>query len=262
MARGYDTKWQEDGKGKPVVLIHGLGMDRHMWKSQVDGLSQRYRVVTYDNIGHGETEKPTGPYNLSLFADQVCDVANKAGLDKFALVGFSLGGLIAQTFALTHPDRLGALVIMNAVYDRTPEERAAVIARADAIDVEGPNATVDAAIERWLTPEFRKARPEVEALVRKRVTTNDHEAYAAAYRVFAEADPEMSGRLGGIKCPTLVITAEHDKGSNPRMAKQMAAEIPNAKLAILPRLRHLAPMEGVEEMNAALLSFFAEAYPP
>lgn len=261
MARRYDVTWQEKGTGKPVILIHGLGMDRHMWQGQVDGLSKRYRVITYDNIGHGQTEKPPGPYSLALFADLVRDVADKAGAERFALIGFSLGGMIAQTFALTHPERLGALVIMNAVYARTPEERAAVIARADAIDVEGPNATVDAAIERWLTPEFRKARPDVEALVRKRVTTNEHRPYAAAYRVFAEADPELSGRLGAIQCPTLVITAEHDKGSNPRMAKQMAAEIPGAALKILPRLRHLAPMEGVEEMNAALLSFFAEAYP-
>lgn len=262
MARRYDVTWQEDGKGKPVILIHGLGMDRHMWKGQVDGLSKRYRVITYDNLGHGQTEKPPGPYSLALFADLVRDVADKAGADKFALVGFSLGGMIAQTFALTHPERLGAAVIMNAVYKRTPEESAAVIARADAIDIEGPNATVDAALERWLTPEFRKAHPEVEAAIRRRVTTNDHKAYAAAYRVFAEGDSHLAGKLAGITCPTLVITAEHDKGSNPRMAKQMAAEIPNASLNILPRLRHLAPMEGVEEMNAALLSFFAEAYPP
>ena len=262
MARRYDVTWQEDGKGKPVILIHGLGMDRHMWKGQVDGLSKHYRVISYDNLGHGQTEKPPGPYSLALFADLVRDVADQAGAKTFALVGFSLGGMITQAFALTHPERLGAAVIMNAVYKRTPEESAAVIARADAIDVEGPNATVDAALDRWLTPEFRKAHPEVEAAVRQRVTTNDHQAYAAAYRVFAEGDPHLAAKLGDIRCPTLVITAEHDKGSNPRMAKQMAAEIPNAKLAILPRLRHLAPMEGVTEMNAALLSFFAEAYPP
>lgn len=262
MVRRYDVKWQEDGKGKPVILIHGLGMDRHMWSGQVDGLSKRYRVISYDNLGHGQTEKPPGPYSLALFTDLVRDVADQAGAKTFALVGFSLGGMIAQAFALTHPERLGAAVIMNAVYKRTPEESAAVRARADAIDVEGPNATVDAALDRWLTPEFRTAHPEVEAMVRKRVTTNDHRAYAAAYRVFAEGDPHLADKLGSIRCPTLVITAEHDKGSSPRMAKQMAEEIPNAKLSILPHLRHLAPMEGVDEMNAALLSFLAEAYPP
>ena len=262
MARRYDVKWQADGRGKPVILIHGLGMDRHMWKGQVDGLSRRYRVISYDNLGHGETEKPPGPYNLAMFADLVRDVADQAGAETFALIGFSLGGMITQAFALAHPERLAAAVIMNAVYKRTPEESAAVIARADAIDVEGPNATVDAAIERWLTSEFRKTHPEVESAIRKRVTTNDHKAYAAAYRVFAEGDPHLANKLGGIACPTLVITAEHDKGSNPRMAKQMAAEIPNAKLTILAHLRHLAPMEGAADMNAALLSFLAEAYPP
>lgn len=262
MARRYQTKWREDGKGRPVVLIHGLGMDRHMWKGQVDGLSRRYRIVTYDNIGHGETEKPAGPYSLALFADQLRDLADRIGLAEFALAGFSLGGLIAQTFALKYPERLAALVIMNAIYDRAKDERAAVIARADAIEAEGPTATVEAALERWLTPEFRKARPDVEALVRKRVATNDHKAYAAAYRVFAESDPELAGRLDGIKCPTLVITAEHDKGSSPHMARRMAEAIPGARLEILPRLRHLAPMEGVPEMNAALLMFLADAYPP
>lgn len=262
MARRYATKWQEAGTGKPVILIHGLGMDRHMWRGQADGLSQRYRVITFDNLGHGETEKPAGPYSLAMFVEQVRDVADQAGADRFALIGFSLGGMITQGFALAHPQRLAAAVIMNAVYARTAEESKAVMARADAIDVEGPNATIDAAIERWLTPEFRAKHPEVEALVRKRVTTNDPKAYAAAYRVFAEGDPLLTGKIAAIRCPTLVITAEHDKGSSPRMARQMADEIPNAKLAILPHLRHLAPMEDSAAMNAALLSFLAEAYPP
>lgn len=262
MARSYQTTWQEAGRGKPVVLIHGLGMDRHMWKGQADGLSRHHCVITYDMIGHGESEKPAGPYSLALFADQVRDLADRIGVSRFALAGFSLGGMIAQTFALAHPGRLGALVIMNAVYDRTAEESAAVIARADAIDAEGPNATVDAALDRWLTPAFRQAHPEVEAAVRARVTSNDHRAYAAAYRVFAEGDRTLAGKLGAIACPTLVVTAEHDRGSNPRMARAMAKAIPGAKLAILPRLRHLAPMEDPAEMNAALLSFLSEAYPP
>ena len=254
-----ETVWQEDGSGLPVILIHGLGMDRHMWAGQVRDLAKRYKVITYDLIGHGESSKKPGPYNLGMFAEQVRLLADARGLDRFALVGFSLGGLIAQTFALTHPERLTAVVVMNAIYDRTVEERTAVRARAEAIAREGPAATVDAALGRWLTPGFRRARPDIEAIIRRRVMTNDPVAYAAAYRVFAEADPELAGRLHGIRCPALVITGEDDVGSNPHMAKRMAEAIPGAELVILPDLRHLAPMEGPEAMNAALLDFLDRA---
>jgi 3-oxoadipate enol-lactonase len=251
------TAWQEDGAGPPVILIHGLGMDRHMWSGQVPELAKRHTVITYDLIGHGESAKPPGPYSLETFAEQLRLLADSRRFDRFALVGFSLGGLIAQTFALAYPERLSAIVIMSATYDRTTEERAAVRARADAIARNGPQPTVDAALERWLTPGFRNARPDIEASIRRRLTTNDPVAYAAAYRVFAEADPELAGRLHGIRCPALVITGENDGGSNPRMAKRMADAIPDSELVILPELRHLAPVEEPEALNAALLDFFA-----
>ncbi|MFO0996151.1 MAG: alpha/beta fold hydrolase [Alphaproteobacteria bacterium] len=259
LKRAHDTAWQEHGAGSPVVFIHGLGMDQHMWAGQVHALADRYRVITYDLIGHGESVKRAGPYSLAMFDEQLQVLADACGIERFALIGFSLGGLIAQTFALAHPQRLHALVIMNAVYDRNAEERAAVLARAHAIAESGPAATIDTALERWLTPGFRRARPDVETAVRRRVMTNDPACYAAAYRVFAEADAELAGRLHAIRCPALVITGENDSGSHPAMAKRMADAIPGAELTILPESRHLAPMEDPDTMNAALLDFLERA---
>ncbi len=251
--------WEESGSGFPVVFIHGLGNDRTRWAGQVRALSPRYRVITFDNMGHGESVKPPGPYDLEMFSDFLHELVEDIGLERFALVGFSLGGLIAQSYVLTHPRRVAAIAILNAVHGRNEQQRGAVRERGDRVEAGGPGATLDTSIERWYTAGFRQRRPDLVEETRRQILTNDRLAYAAAYRAFADSDPSLDERIRGIDCPTLVMTAENDIGSKPEMSRRIASRIPGAKQEIVPHLQHFAPMEDPEAYNRVLGPFLDEA---
>src|SRR5262249_46559633 len=145
---------------------------------------------------------------------------------------------------------------LSAVAGRTPEQRAAVVKRADDLAGGGATLTVGAAIERWFTPEFRARNPEMIERQIQRVLGNDPVGYAAAYRVFAESDG--IGDLHTIDCPTLVMTGEHDTGSTPAMARAIHERIRGSRLVILPRYRHSLLIEAAEEVVTELRAFLKE----
>ena len=238
-----------------VVLVHGVGLDLYMWDAQVDALTPEFRVLRYDVLGHGRTPPDPQAAKLADFARQLLDLLRHLALERIVLVGFSLGGVIAQRFAADHPRYLKGLVLMNTVYRRRPEELRGVSERLRQTEKHGPAVNADAAIERWFTPSFRTARPDVTAAVRRRLISNDATGYVCAYRVFVEADRAIGNALTAVTCPTLVITGTQDVGSTPEMARRMSADLHDAKVVLLEGLRHMAPVEDPERMNTALLDF-------
>ena len=158
--RAGDTVYEVAGAGPPVVLIHGLGLTREVWSGQVSALAPWSKTIRYDLLGHGESEKPAGAYPMRRFTDQLGHLLDALELDRVALVGFSLGGLIVQAFALAHPSRVRALAILNAAHDRTEAERAAIRKRVQQAAAGGPAATVESALERWFTEAGARRRPE------------------------------------------------------------------------------------------------------
>lgn len=227
----------------PLVLVHGVGLDHTMWLPVMTVLARR-RTVAYDMIGHGRAAKPAGPYTLDTFVDQLATVVDVLDSD-IDLVGFSMGALVAQGLALSDTSsRIRRMVLLNGVYDRSPDERRAIVDRAAEVRERGPATTIEPAIERWFTPSFAAARPEVIASVRKRLLDNNERSYADAYEVFATADAELAGRAGAIAAPTLVVTGRGDQRSTPAMAEALATALPNGRSMILSRLRHLTPLEA------------------
>jgi pimeloyl-ACP methyl ester carboxylesterase len=226
-----------------------------MWQRQLPALENEYEVITYDLMGHGESGKPDGPYDMEDFVEQLVELANAEGLEKFALAGFSLGGLIVQAFTLAHPERVSGLGILHAAYDRTTEQRAAINQRVEQSIEGGPSATVEFALERWFTAAFAEENPGVLQQVRDWVVANDPKVYPASYKVLAESDEPLIGVIKNIQCPTLVMTAEEDFGNSPEMAQTMSALIPNARCEILPGLRHMAMAENPDLFNEKFLSF-------
>jgi pimeloyl-ACP methyl ester carboxylesterase len=204
-------------------------------------------------IGHGGSAKPPGPYRLDDFVRQLEGLADRLGLARFALAGFSMGGLVAQGFALVQGARVERLVLLNTVFDRSAEERAAIAARVREIAEGGYLASIAPALERWFTPEFRARRPDVVAAVRRRMEGNDVAAYAAAYAVFATADAELAPAIGRIAAPTVVVTGAEDQRSTPAMARAMGARLRHARLQIVPGQRHMTPLE-VPEAVAAIIA--------
>jgi pimeloyl-ACP methyl ester carboxylesterase len=254
-----ETAHDLQGSGPAVVLIHGLGLNRAMWQWQLPALVPHFTVLTYDLLGHGASAKPTGVPDLSMFSEQLLRVMDRCEIERAAVAGFSLGGMIVRRFALDHPDRLSAMAILHSAHDRTPSEREAILKRARQAQDTGPSSTADAALDRWFTPDFRAANPHVMNLIREWILANDPQVYPGIYRVLAEGDVEIARGLERISCPTLVMTGEEDLGNSANMAKRMTALIPGAHEVILPGLRHMALAESPQVFNRALASFLQSA---
>ena len=261
MSIGYleETAWDRHGSGPMVVLIHGFGLNRAMWQWQLPALAPDFGVLTYDLLGHGESAPPPSTPDLAIFSEQLSRLMDRCGIERAAVVGFSLGGMIARRFALDHPERLSALAILHSAHDRTPAEREAVRERVRHIREHGPSANVDSALERWFTPGFRAAEPGLIALIRRWITSNDPDIFPRIYQVLAEGDAEIARGLERIDCPTLVMTGEDDPGNTPAMSRAMAGLIPGARLVILPGLRHMALAESPMAVSEPLLSFLRDA---
>ena len=236
-----------------VILIHGLGGTLNIWDPIASVLEHRFSVLRYDLRGHGQSDVPTGDWSLDDFVRDLEEIFIDETLPHAHLVGFSLGGLIVQQFALSYPERVGQLAILSAVAGRTGAERERVQERLHNLKTGDLETNIELALERWFSPEFRQNHPE---RVQKRIAelrTTSPAGYFQAYRVFVLSD--LAEHLSQIQCETLVMTGEHDPGSNVRMARLMHEAIPNSKLDILTNLRHSILVESPQLIAEKLDSF-------
>ncbi len=231
------------GSGPPVVLIHGVGMDMTAWEEVRTRLATDFDVITYDTIGHGAGIQPPGPYTIQQYAQQLKNIVLKLKAEPCLVVGFSMGGLIAEQFAISHPGDVRALVVLNSVFNRSSGERAAAMARVVAAETATEFVGLAAGLKRWFTPAFHEAHPEVVQRICAEMSANDLAAFAAAYRVFATADGELLPRIADIACPALIVTGEDDERSTVAMAEQLAARLPQGKSMTIPGQRHMTPIE-------------------
>ncbi len=252
----FEQYGDQQDVGKPaIVLVHGVGLNRHMWQGQIEALTARYRVITYDLFGHGESPPPPSPPTLTLLSDQLRGLLDDLGFGEAAVAGFSLGGMIARRFAMDHGERLWALAILNSAHRRDPAAQAALEKRIEQTRQDGTATTVGAALQRWFTDAFQKDHPDVIDLVRKWVLANDNAFYPDIYQLLADGVEELIAPKKPIRCPTLVMTGEEDYGNSPGMTNAIAAEIPSAETVILPGLRHMAMMEAPAVFNEKLVPF-------
>jgi pimeloyl-ACP methyl ester carboxylesterase len=243
------------GRGPPLVLIHGVGLDHRMWQAQVYFFARNRSVVCYDLLGHGESPRISAGTGLAVFVNQLDRLSAALGLERATILGFSFGGLIAQGFALQRSANIDKLVLMSTVYDRTEAERRGVQARLAKARGEGASAIHRAAIERWFSPAFLAGQPEQAQALLHQLEENDEESFLTAYELFASADREFVGKLERIGCPTLILAGENDPGSTPAMAWQMAKEISNSRVSIIGGGRHMMPLEMAQEVNREIARF-------
>ncbi|MCB1379068.1 MAG: alpha/beta fold hydrolase [Alphaproteobacteria bacterium] len=243
--------------GAAVVLVHGLGMNRHSWQWQTAALSRNYRVITYDLYGHGDSPDPPAPPSLTLFSRQLRGLLDHLVISRAAVLGFSLGGMIVRRFAMDSPERLWALGVLHSAHARDQAAHNAVQARVYQARTEGPASTVEAALTRWFTDRFRANNPTTIDLIRSWILANRKEVYAPIYQVLVDGVAELIDPGTPIAIPTLVMTGDEDYGNSPDMSRAIAAEIPESRLVILPGLRHLALAEAPGIFNAELMSFLS-----
>lgn len=233
-----------DPARQPVVLLHPLALAGEVWRPLGTALAADFHVLAPDQRGHGRTSWDRDRFSIEDMAGDLVDALGTLGIESAHLLGMSMGGSVALTFAGLYPERVRSLVLAdttawygeNAV--TTWNERA-----AKAVAVPRENQ-VPFQVDRWFTEAFRTSHPsEVQRVVDIFVDT-DSEAHAAASRAMGEMDSRHL--LPSITAPTLVLVGEEDYATPPAMARELADGIPGATLRVLPALRHLSLVEQPE----------------
>ena len=253
------TSYLATGQGQPVVLIHGVGLNKEMWGGQIVGLASDYQVIAYDMLGHGQSPRPPVGTGLPGYAGQLAELLEHLQVPQATIIGFSMGGLVARAFALHYPQQLAALVVLNSVFNRSAEQRAGVIARTAQAAEHGPDANAEAALARWFSREYQAANPAQIAAIRQTLASNDPQGYLTTYELFATQDMYRADDLASIQVPTLIATGEWDLGSTPAMTEQLARCIPGARSVVLAEQRHMMPVESPRLVNQMLLDFLGHA---
>ena len=242
-----------------LVLIHGLGLTRGMWDDVVPVLARDYRVLRYDLCGHGDSVAPQTTPSLTVLSEQLARLLDELAIAYATIIGFSLGGMINRRFAIDHPSRVSALVILNSPHERSPEAQRLVEERAAQTDAGGPAAAIDTTLQRWFTPQFLTASPRVVASVRATVLANNAQNYARHRQVLASGVTELIRPHPPVSAPTLVMTCAQDSGSTPAMSHAIALEIAGAECVIVPGLQHLGLIERPDVFTLEILGFLARS---
>lgn len=245
--------WRREGSGPAVLLLHGVGGDGGNWEAVARSLRDRFTLIAMDLRGHGGSGRIAGVVSAHDLARDALAVLDEAGVERCAVVGFSLGGAVAQALALDHPARVERLALIGTVCGRTPDEQVRAHARIEFLRDHGLDALAEGNRERWFTDAFQAAHPEVVAQRVAQVRACDPASYAQAFTVFCTAD--YAERVHEIGVPTLIMTGEHDLAASPRMARFMGARIAGAQVRILEGLRHSVLIEAPECVAAELARF-------
>lgn len=243
------------GQGTPLVLIHGVGMRQQVWAPQVQDLARDFQVITWDMPGHGQSGIPPEGVQLAHYAEQLRKLLDHLDVERAHVVGHSMGALVALEFALTWPQRCLRVAALNAVFCRTPEQRAAVIARAESLATSGIESTLDATLARWFEPASDPDIRQIPAQVREFLLQVNPDGYRRTYELFARSDRAHETRLQNLQPPALFMTGELDANSRPEMSQAMAALAPDARVDILPGARHMMPLTHAPEVNRRLRAF-------
>jgi 3-oxoadipate enol-lactonase len=234
-----------------VVLSNSLGATRGMWDPQVPALAERYRVVTYDTRGHGESPAPAGPYSLDDLVDDLVALLDEVGAERAHVAGLSLGGMTAMRLAAREPGRVQRLALLCTSAKPDPQP---FLERAAAVRAGGTAPLAPTVASRWVTPPFAAEHPELVARLEAMIAGSDDEGYAACCEVVAAVD--LREDLGRITAPTLVVSGAEDPALPPPHQQVIADGIADAELLTVSPGAHLANLERTLEVTGALLGHF------
>jgi 3-oxoadipate enol-lactonase len=241
--------------GAPVVVLaSSLGTTHEMWEPQVGPLSERFRVVRYDRRGHGRSPVVDGPTTLDDLGEDLVELLDELGLERVSFCGLSLGGLEGMWLALNQPERVDRLGLACTAASFPP--RGTWVERAATVRENGVRAIAEAVLARWFRPVFHDTHSGVVTRFGAMLASIPPEGYAACCDVLADAD--LTGRLGEIAVPTVVITGAEDPAVPPAAGEALAAAIPRATHVVVEGAAHIANVEQPDTFTAALLSHLGQ----
>ena len=239
----------------PLVFSNSLGTDFRIWDAVAERLAGRYRIVRYDKRGHGLSEATAPPYALTDHVGDLVALLDHLGIEKTAVVGLSVGGLIAQGLAALHPERVAALVLSNTAHrigtDASWNERIATV------EAGGVAAVADIVMQRWFTPAYR--RPENADFIGylAMFTRTPVDGYVGTCASVRDADLTESTRA--LKMPTLCIGGDQDGTTPPDLVRSLADLIRNSEFRIIPDAGHIPCVEQPAAVAALIGTFLGNA---
>ena len=248
------------GSGPVVLLLHPVGASARFWDAIVPTLAERFRVAAVDLRGHGSCPRPSRPFDLTDLARDVRAVADWISPhDPVALVGLSLGGMVAQVAALEEPSRISAMVLADTHFEISEVSSGVFASRAANAERGGMEAVVGPSLERWFSARAFRESPELIDTVRSWLLEGDAVAHAWTWRALVTLD--VADRLKEILVPVLVVVGSEDVATTPDNARRHAELLPNAQLATIERAGHLSALERPREFVNVVLAFLERAQP-
>jgi len=251
----------DTGNGTPVVFIHGIGASMYGWRYQLPPLvAAGYRVVAFDNRGFGFSDKPAHGYSNAAYSHLVVSLLDSLGIASAVLVGHSMGGAIAAEVALAHPDRVRGMVLIDAAGFGVRWPGVLKMARWPLL-----GAVATSFRGRWITGRIVRSTfadpgkvtaADVDQYYAPVPDPNFGRALRGVLREFRF--DTLSGRLGSLQTPTLILWGNADRWIALRDGSRFARELPRSEFVVLDRTGHDAPEESPDQVNPLLLAFLKE----
>jgi|TARA_Y100000389_G_scaffold23574_1_gene20228 pimeloyl-ACP methyl ester carboxylesterase len=250
------TAYKVSGESGPyLIFVHGVGMSGEIWKPQVQHFFSNYRVITYDFLGHGQSQTPKKPPTLEDYIEQLNSLVKTINITSFSLVGHSMGALISVAFSLKYPEKVTALLPLNMVYKRGNCAKNDVINRANLILKTGEINNIDQTLDRWFKNKTKHHQMQRIKKVRQLLSDTNPQSYGYAYKLFAESDRHFENKLSELKMPVLYLTGSDDPNSTPEMSNEMANESPQGSFISIDKEAHMMAYIASEKINPVIEKF-------
>ena len=260
-AEGANIYYEVIGQGEPLVLIQGHGHHLLHWGALPNEFVKiGYQVVLVDNRGVGRSDKPYDPVTISMMADDVCKVMDAAGIGRASVFGVSMGGMIAQVFALNHPDRLTNLILgctfpggQNQV--KSDSEAAKILSDYEYLKNMTPEQRSMTVFKFFCSEEFIQENPEAFKYYHQ--VTTDYPTPTFTFKRQAEVilKEDTWDRLPGIKAPTMIITGTADRIVPFKNSELLEERIPGAELVLLQDKLHGFFIEAMDSTRIFVNGF-------
>ena len=249
---GAELHWQASGDpdAPALLLSNSLGTRLEMWADQLGPFSERFHVLAYDSRGHGRSDAPGGGYTIERLGRDALAVLDAAGVKSAHFAGVSKGGMVGQWLGVHAPARIDSLVLANTAAVMGPPE--SWDQRIAAVSESGMATLADAVVERWFTPEFRKASPRQVETIRTMLLETPPQGYAGCCAAIRDMDQRAD--LPRITAPTLVVAGSRDPATPMDKAEEIAALTPGAVLASL-EAAHLSNIEQAQAFTRLVIEF-------
>ena len=234
-----------------LLLCNSLGTTLEMWAPQVSALTENYRLVRYDQRGHGRSPVPPGPYSIEDLGRDALALLDGLGIERVSFCGLSIGGMVGLWLAIEAPERVQRLVLCCTAPTLPPREQ--WLERAATVRAQGVSAIADAVVARWFTPA---APPALRETFRTMLVETPAEGYAACCEALADLD--LRDRLGAIAAPTLVVTGAEDPVAPPEAGELLTTSISGARHATVSGAAHIANAEQPATFTQHVLDHLTE----